>query len=261
MTNPADPPSTSLSIFEDDPVLGKFIANYPVNRLRLILIGGAILAVIWFVLTVALWQVEEGIAATITVAVITVFGLAAGWFIAHLWNREVVIYREGFTYRRGSQIAHIAYSDVYAVRQHGERLSYFGGLVRRSTLRFIVQTVEDEIISLTPLYIRIDDMTLKLEAAITEALEARVKEQIKNGERVPFGDSVSVSQDGLHAGGGNLTWADYGGYTVGQGRLTVAETGGASWHAFDLAAIDNLRLFVTLLKSQDAAPADQEPRL
>jgi VIT1/CCC1 family predicted Fe2+/Mn2+ transporter len=79
-------------VLEDDPALGAALANYPSDRARLLVIGGAILAVVWLVVTVALLNVEEGQAAAITILVMGAATVIVGWYVAHLWNREVVLY-------------------------------------------------------------------------------------------------------------------------------------------------------------------------
>ena len=84
------------TIIKDDPILGQFIATYPVNRLRLLILGGLVLGVVWFVTTVTLWNVDQDIASIATVTIIFVVSLVVGWGIMHLWNREVVLYERGF---------------------------------------------------------------------------------------------------------------------------------------------------------------------
>ena len=49
-------------MIDDDPVLGPYIDHHPSDRLRLLIVGGAVLGVVWFVVTVALWQAEVGLA-------------------------------------------------------------------------------------------------------------------------------------------------------------------------------------------------------
>ena len=92
-------------MIEDDPVLGAFIDNYPSDRTRLLLFGGAIMGIIWFVVTIALWRVDDGTAFSVTVGIIAIATLGVGWFLTHFWNREVIIYKRGFSYREGSFLA------------------------------------------------------------------------------------------------------------------------------------------------------------
>lgn len=240
--------TTDEIIFEDDPVLGKYIDNYPSDRLRLLLMGGAVLGVVWFVVTVALWQVEAATASIMTVVILAVVTLIVGWFISHLWNREVVIYEHGFSYREGSNIAFIRYEDVETIRQKGERVSYFGGLVRRSTLEYTILTNKDEKIVLNSLYRRLEKMTLRLEIEVTLAVRERVERQLTNGETVSFGHTLALSSSGLHAKGRDLPWNRYAGYHIAHRRLTITAADGEVWYQQPLSEIDNLRLLVDLLR-------------
>ena len=168
MTNEQDLELDEQPLFEDDPVLGRFMGQYPANRLRLLMISGGILLAVWFVVTVALWNVSDEVAATFTVLMITPVALLTGWYSLHLWNREVMVYEKGFTYRRGSQLAYIRYSEVIRTRQAGGITRYFGGLVKRNTFQFTVITECDEIVPLNSLYKNLDELTLKIEAEIGE---------------------------------------------------------------------------------------------
>src|SRR5690606_18905354 len=114
----------------------------------------------------------------------------------------------------GSNIAFIRYEDVETIRQKGERVTYFGGLVRRSTLEFTILTNEDEKIVLNALYRRLEKMTLRLEIEVTRAARARVERQFASGETVAFGRTLALSSSGLHANGRDLPWNDYAGYQI-----------------------------------------------
>lgn len=242
--------STDEPIFPDDPVLGKYVDNYPSDRLRLLLIGGAALVAVWFVVTVALWQVEANVASIVTVVVLAAATLVIGWLISHLWNREVVLYEHGFSYREGSTTVFIRYADVKTIRQRGERVAYFGGLVRRSTLRCTMITDQDETITLTTLYRRIDQLSLRLEMGITRAVRPAVERQLADGMRLDFGDSLALSAAGLHQNGRDLPWADFAGHQIASRQLVIQSRDGTDWHRARLGDMDNLRLLVDLLRQQ-----------
>ncbi len=235
-------------IFEDDPILGRFVAQYPANRLRLLMISGGMLFVVWFVVTVALWNVEDGLASAITVLVITPAALLTGWYALHLWNRELLLYEKGFTYRRGSQIAYIHYADITRTRQAGGIIRYLGGIFKRNTFQFTVITSRDEIIPFTSLYKNLDELTLKLEAEIYRVLLPKLNAKLANGERIGFNDTLFLSTNGIILDTQELLWENFGGQTIQMGQLHLKTADGTIWHSRPLAGIENIRLFLALLR-------------
>jgi len=233
---------------KDDPVLGKFIAEYPSNKLRLLIYAGIFLAVVWFVVTVALWQVEETIAATVTVVVLSAATLFAGWYITHLWNREVILYRKGFSYREGSNIASIKFTDVSSVQQRAERLSYFGGLLRRTVYKLTMTTVRDEHLVVDNRYHRIDDLSFQLEKRITAAQTEQAIAELNAGKRLEFAPSLALTEAGIVAEGRRLSWADYGGHRIEDRQLVLLTSDGTDWERVPLATLVNARLLLELIQ-------------
>lgn len=248
MTNEHDLKPDEQPLFEDDPALGRFLGQYPANRLRLLMIGGGILLAVWFVVTVALWNVDDGLAATLTVLIITPVALAVGWYVLHLWNREVMVYQKGFTYRRGSQIAYIRYTDVASTRQSGGIIRYFGGLIKRNTFEFVVITIHDEIVPFNNLYKNLDELTLKIEAEIYRVLLPQLNAKLANGEQIRFYDDLSLSTSGIIQNNRELKWHDFAGQTIDTGHLYLKHIDGTIWHSRPLAHIENIRLFLALLR-------------
>jgi hypothetical protein len=242
-------------MLEDDPVLGPALANYPSNRARLLLIGAAVLGVIWFVITVVLLPVEAGVAATITISVLGLVTLVIGWYISHLWNREVVLYKQGFSYREGSFIAYIRYDDVASLRQRAERVSYFGGLVRRTIYRSILKTAQDETIILNNVYKRMDELGVRLEQQIYAVLRPVIVRALAKGESVPFADTLTLNAQGLHDSDRHLAWPDFGGYKIQSGRLLLFTQSGETWFSAPLAEVDNITVLLDLLKQREPAKA------
>jgi hypothetical protein len=247
------------AILLDDPVLGRFIANYPADRGRLLLTGGAVLAVVWFVVTVALWQVEAETAFIITVVILGIAALGVGWYITHFWNREVILYEGGFSYREGSHTAFVRHHEIRSIRQRGERVAYFGGLLRRTRYQLTITTEYDEIITLTTLYRRLDELAQRLEAATIRVRKPEIERRLDAGERLAFADSLQLSAGGLHHNGRELPWGDFGGYRVTDGRLVILARSGdqtAGWHSVALGEVDNLRLLVELLREAQPQTSD-----
>jgi len=248
MTNENNLIEQEQPIFEDDPILGRFVAQYPANRLRLLMISGGILLAVWFVVTVALWNVQDELAATITVLILTPVALLTGWYALHLWNREVVLYEKGFTYRRGSQIAYIRYHEVVRTRQAGGIIRYLGGIIKRNTFQFTIITERDEIILFDSLYKNLDDLTLKVEAEIYRVLLPKVNTKLDNGERVGFNDALFISTTGIKYQSDELVWEQFGGQTIQASQLNLKRADGTLWHTFPLAEVENIRLFLALLR-------------
>lgn len=204
--------------------------------------------VVWFIITVTLWNVEEGLASTLTVLLITPIALAVGWYMLHLWNREVMLYEKGFTYRRGSQIAYIHYADITRTRQSGGIIRYLGGLIKRNTFQFVVITARDEIIPFNSLYKDLDDLTTRLEAEIYRVLLPKLNTQLADGSSIPFGAGLSLSMTYIAHDNHQVRWHDFGGQDIQMGILSLKKADGTVWHTCPLADIDNIRLFLALIR-------------
>jgi hypothetical protein len=241
--------------FEDDPALGAFVANYPGNRARLLMIGAGIMIAAWFVVTVALWEVEDNAAAIITVIVLALVALVVGWYITHLWNREVVLYEHGFSYREGSGEVHMRYDEIQTIRQRGKRRSYFFGLLQREVYLMTMTTIRGETIALNDVYKRLDELTIRLEQAITRALQPIAERRLEAGEQIDFNPVLAMSKDGLRQEGRDLPWDDFAGFRLESGQLILMAEHDRNWHQIPLEDIDNLRLFINLLRQQQP----QEP--
>jgi len=246
-------------MFDDDPEFGKFVANFPNNRLRLLLTSGAILATVWFVVTVALWRVEANLASVITVGIVSLAALGVGWYVAHFWNRELTMYQRGFSYREGSHVVFISYAEIIALRQQAERRVYFGGLLKRIVYRTTLKTTKDENIVLNNLYRRMDELNLRLEQETIRLLKPMIERSMANGEKVPFGDFLSLNATGIyqHRIAANpyhddqsLLWTDFAGYQIEGGRLILRSKAQGDWGSIPLESIDNLRLLLELLQKR-----------
>lgn len=230
-------------------MLGTFVSDHPGKRLTLLLRGGAVLLVVWFVVTVALWELDDATAAIVTVVVLALTALIVGWAITHQWNREVILFAEGFSYREGSRIVFIRYDEIRTIRQRGERRSYFGGLVRRDLLSMTITTIRDEVIRLDNIYQRIDVLMTLLERDFTRTVRPVVEKRIAAGERIRFGEGLALDSNGLHDDAGRLlTWGDFAGHRIERGGLVI-DDGGGEWLRVSLSEADNLRLLLDILES------------
>ncbi len=231
----------------DDPILGKVVANYPSDRIRLLGIGGSVYAVGALLINLVFLPVEAGTALLPVVTLMALLALGVGWYLLHHWNREVVLFERGFSYREGSRTAYMPYADVRAVHLDARRVRYAGGLIQRTIKRFTVKTVNDEIIVIRDLYRRIDELITRMESAVNAVLRERIRTQFGLGGDAAFGPHVVVSAQGLRVDGQALAWADYLGYAIKGGRLTINRTGGTAFASVALDSLENETLLVELL--------------
>jgi hypothetical protein len=184
--------------------------------------------------------------------------LVEGWSVLHLWNREVILYRRGFSYREGSRVVHFLYNEIKSIRQQAERLRSFGGLVRRTVYRITLTTTQDEVIVLTNVYRRVEELSKRLEALVTTTLRPSVLRRMEQGETVAFGSSVGVSAAGLHDGGRSLDWAEYGGYRIERRSLNVLDNVGNVWASVPLASVENATLLLDLLRERETVSRGEQ---
>jgi hypothetical protein len=236
-------------MIEADPVYGKLLGVYPSDRARLLIPPIMIVVSVGLLLNFTLATVEAWWGPTLTVFITAGVMLAAGWPVLHLWNREVILYEQGFSYREGARTVFFVYEEIRSIRQSGQQLAYFGGLIRRSTLHFTLITVREERMTLTSLYKNIDGLGARLEAKINAVLEPIIRERLAKGEKVLFSDTLRLSNSGLYEGGRELLWTAFGGYRVSGGRLALVARGDESeWFGLPLGEVDNITLLVKLLK-------------
>ena len=91
------------SIYDTHPTLGQYVSHHPSNRIRLLLRGAIFYAIPVGVLQSLFWNVSTFTAQRFLPVVFAGIALGVFWYIAHLWNREIVLYEQGFTYLEGSR--------------------------------------------------------------------------------------------------------------------------------------------------------------
>ncbi len=242
-------------MIEADPLLGNVIAIYPSNRARLMMPAAIIIGVVAVVLNFTVASLETWWSPPLTVILMGAVALAAGWPVLHLWNREVVLFDNGFSYREGARTVYFLYPEVKSLRQRGQQLAYFGGLIRRATFRFTLTTIRDESMILTNLYSNIGQLGARLEAKINPILAPLIDEQLSRNEKVPFSDTLRLSLQGLHESERNLPWSSFGGYKIQAGRLHLfTHSDGGEWFSLPLAEVDNITLLLSLFKQREKQP-------
>lgn len=233
-----------------DPVLGGVIASYPIDRARLLLPAGAVCAVLAVALNFTLAEVPAWWGPALTVAIMGLAALTAGWWVLHLWNREIVLYEFGFTYREGGRVVWFVYPEIASLRQRAECLSYFGGLLRREVYRFTLTTIRGERIVLGGRYRRVAELGVRLEERLIHSLLPIFQERLARGEHLPFSNTLRLSADGLHESGRMLKWDDFGGFRAAGGRLMALTRDGQVWFSLPLPEVDNAALLLALARSR-----------
>jgi uncharacterized membrane protein YobD (UPF0266 family) len=235
-------------MIEPDPLLGQPLANYPSNRTRPLVLGVVICAAAAIFLNFTLATVTEWWGPTLTMLIMALLVLAIGWYVLHIWNREVILYEHGFSYREGSNTVYFVYSEVKSIRQRAQRVKYLGGLWQRRVYRTTIRTIRDEVLHLTALYNRIDELGFRLEECFNAIRRPVIEEQLKRGESVSFGDSLKMSAQGLVVGDKTLVWEDFAGYRAQKGHLVLLAKPDSEWHKIPLDSIDNLTLLLEMMR-------------
>jgi uncharacterized membrane protein YobD (UPF0266 family) len=237
-------------LIEADPVLGSALGHYPSDRLPPLIVAGVIGAPALVILNFTVAAIPEWWSPIVTILITAALGLALGWYILHIWNREIILYERGFSYREGSQIVFMTYAEIRSIRVRAERRVYFGGLLRRNVYRFTVTTNRDEQFTITNLYRRAAELGSLLTEQINATLRPALAHRLSQGERVAFSDTLELSGEGLHENGRTLEWTGYGGYKVANRQLALLDSSSAVWFALPLWQVDNITLLLDLLKSR-----------
>lgn len=245
------------ALFTYDDLLGRYISHHPVNRLRLVSQAGLAYFIATTLLQLLFVELDDQTASILLVFSFAAIALGLGWYVMHLWNREVVVYERGFNFREGSFIADFQYDEVVSFRQKAERLRYFGGLFRRNVYTFTVRTHRDEVIMLTNRYTDIEKLGNNLEVGINSVLQHKVQESLTSGESVSFGASFEISDVGVSADEQDLAWDEFESFGTKQGRLSLSSKTDDSWYQIPLEDVDNLSLLVKILREKSSKPIDE----
>lgn len=237
-------------LFETDELLGKYISHHPVNRLRLLIQAGVVYFIVTTILQLFFIDLDDQTAAIVLIFFFGAIALGLGWYVMHLWNREVVIYEKGFNYREGSTIVDFKYDEVASFRQKAERLRYFGGLFRRNVYAFTVRTYRDEVMKVTNLYTDIEKLGNNLEVGINSVLRDRVRNSLQRGDSISFGDNLEISDGGIIADTRSLTWDAFAGFSSKSGQLILSSINDETWFQIPLEEVDNLTLLIEVLRQK-----------
>ncbi len=195
--------------------------------------------------------IPEWWAPPLTVILMAALVLALGWYILHIWNREIVLYERGFTYQEGSRSVPFHYEEIVAIRLNAERLRYFGGLIRRNRYHYRVVIQNGDVININGgWYRRAAELGTTLLERVNALLIPRLQTAFENGETLHFGGLLSLDREGLSTQDTVLDWAQCSGYAIGGGRLAIHDRQDAVWFSQRLGEIDNITFLISILKQQ-----------
>ncbi|MEO1643902.1 MAG: DUF6585 family protein [Chloroflexota bacterium] len=237
----------ATSIYDPDPVLGKYVSHHPSNRLLLLIRAGIFYAIAVVVLQLIFFTVpDEAAAIFLPIAFAGIAGIAL-WYTLHHWNREVVLYERGFTFRQGSDTAYILYANVVKLMQNIEVIG--GGSFKRRFFDYKLITDVDEVLPITNVYSNPDKLTRLLERAITRDRLQIMQEQLSRGEEVALAENFKLTPDGILLPDKELFWRELADARVKQGHIIIASTSDEAWHSAPTDSFDNPMLALAALKS------------
>ncbi|MEL6151359.1 MAG: DUF6585 family protein [Chloroflexota bacterium] len=250
-----------------DPLLGKPVDNFPGRRLRALLIGWPIFIATSLLFNYAFIDVNAFWVAPLVVVTVGFIGLIIGWWVLHQWNREVILYEYGFSYREGSENVPFQYTEVAAIRLRAEQVTYFFGVFRRVIYRIHIRMVNGDRIRLDNTYSRVEKMSDEISKQVYTLLRPVYRAKLNEGEPITFADDLYMTADGLHVSPDAvenappddlfLPWEQSGGYRVASGNLNLLRSDGAVWFVLPLREIDNLVLLLEFVREKQRAT--QEP--
>lgn len=236
-----------LLITEAHPTFGKYLSHHPSNRIRLVIQSLILYAIPVLILQALFWNVEDGVAQRFLPLLFAAVGLGAFWYAAHFWNREVVLYEEGFSYRQGSQMGQFRYAEIARLQP---AVSQFALLSRFQGENFNYQlvTIDDEILRISNLYSDIGKLITRLESYIARDRLVVLQQALNSGQIVDVGGGLQVSSRGLEYAGRELFWHEIGTRNIKGGILILRQKDNTEWANVPISDLNNPVLLLALLK-------------
>lgn len=242
----------ATSIFDSDPILGNYISHHPSNRTRLMIIAGVIYTIAVGIIQLVFWNVADNIAS---IFIPILFAGLAGvvlWYMLHHWNREVVLYERGFSFRQGSSTAYILYMNVVKLVPNIEKNSFLGFSWKVYDYKLVTDI--DEILTINNVYSSIDKLTRVLESLVTRDRLPILRQKMQSGTAIPFNDSVSLSLEGITIDDKVLFWQEFKGQSVKNAQIILQSSDNDTWASIPVNELDNPMLLLVLLKERGRNP-------
>lgn len=239
--------SPIINIFAADPVLGKYISHHPSRRLTLLIRAAIFYAIPALIAQFLTLELDDRTASLFLPFLFAGFAAPPIWYVLHFWNREVVLYEKGFSYRRGSITAYFKYADIVKVRQNIETQSVLN-IFKRTVYDYELVTDVDEHIKIDNLYSNPEKLTRGLDALITRTRMPLVKEALALGSAVSFGEKLVLRAGGLRFEEREILWQALKTYRIQAGILHLESQDNPEWATLPVQEIDNPVLLIALLK-------------
>lgn len=237
------------TVFAAHPVFGPYISHHPARRLLLVIRAGLGYAVVVVILQALTWNWPDQQAGIVLPIAYSVAALVATWYALHLWNREVFLYKAGFTYREGSRLAEFWYRDIAVVAQTIEEFAPLG-LFPRILYDVHLKTHQDEVMRITNLYADTKKLVDRLDVYIARDRRPIVEQRLKLGDRIDFGATLGITRDHIIYEGHELPWDDFITYVVRDGQLRLRSRKNEEWVSIPVTELVNVVLLLGILKSQ-----------
>ncbi|MDQ7024129.1 MAG: hypothetical protein Q9P44_01075 [Anaerolineae bacterium] len=238
---------SSQSIFEPHPTLGKYVSHHPSNRIRLVMRAAIFYAIPVLILQALFWDVSDGAASRFLPAMFAAIALGAVWYTAHFWNREVILYEQGFTYQQGSQQGQFRYADIAILQPAVQRLGLVN-VFQFTNFNYTLITIDDEVLRITNLFSDIRKLVTRLEGYIARDRLLIIQQALDKGETVDVGAGLRLSKSGLNYEGRELLWQDVGKRNIKDGNLILRTQNNDEWARVPIAELNNPVLLLAVLK-------------
>jgi hypothetical protein len=233
---------------DDDPVLGRYVIHFTSHRLRLLLQAGAIYAVSALIITLATFNLEGTLVDVIVPLIYALIAMPLIWTVAHLWNREVIVFERGFTYRQGSVVAAFPFLMIARVDVQIETLRLFGLLPYERVLGQL-QSEQGDQIHINWVFKDGRKLLDLLERGVLRDRLPLLQTQLAHGQEVSFG-ALTLTPDGLRdQDGRTLPWSEFTRARVERDSIVII-SGSDVWGRFADADLHSEALLVLLLKER-----------
>lgn len=242
--------STPIRAVDDDPVLGRYLVHYTTDRLRLMLQAGVIYALSALVINVATFSLEGTLVNVVVPLLYTLVALPLIWAAAHLWNREVILFERGFTYRQGSVVAAFPYINIVQMHISLQRVLYFG-IVPYERAVGILESDQGDRMRIDNVFKDARKLLQALERTITKARLPLVNQQIARGDSVAFGALTLTGTGITDTANRTLPWAAFTRVALDGDGLQII-SGSESWGRYIEADLHSAAVLVAVLKERSA---------
>lgn len=236
------------SLFVPHPAYGRYRSHHPSRRIVLMMRAGVAYSIAVIVLQLLTWNVSDNVAAVFLPISYGGIAAAALWYVVHYWNREVVLYERGFTYREGSRTGQFYYKDITTVRQNIEDLS-LGSLRLRTIYTYQMISRYDEQLTINNIYSETRNLINRLDSFIARERLPELREDLAQSKPIRFGDAFQLSQAGIGYEGKILAWDDVVSVRVRGGSLIIDSVSEEVWAVESVPDIDNVVIFIGLIKA------------